>query len=60
MEHNRQRQLVSEMALQLEDMGQPSHNPLHFKHLQTYFYFNDLQEKQENQLVIRMKHFVMV
>ena len=27
VEHNRQRQLVSEMALQLEDMGQPSHNP---------------------------------
>ena len=27
VEHNRQRQLVSEMALQLEDMGRPSHNP---------------------------------
>jgi very-short-patch-repair endonuclease len=27
VEHNRHRQLVSEMALQLEDMGRPSHNP---------------------------------
>lgn len=27
VEHNRQRQLVSEMALQLEDMGPPSRNP---------------------------------
>jgi len=35
-------------------------NPLYFKHLQTYFSFNDLQEKQENQLVIRMKYFVMI
>lgn len=27
VEHNRQRQLISEMALQLGDMGRPSHNP---------------------------------
>jgi len=36
------------------------HNPLHFNHLQMHFYFNDLQEKQENQIVINMKYFVMI
>jgi hypothetical protein len=35
-------------------------NPLYFNHLQTYFYFNDLQEKQQNQIVINKGYFVMI
>src|SRR4030095_3162058 len=29
-------------------------------HLQTHFYFNGLQEEQENQIVIQIKYFVMI
>jgi len=35
-------------------------NPLHFNRLQTYFYFNDLQEKQQNQMVINKGCFAMI
>src|SRR5438445_3181986 len=36
------------------------HNPLYFNHLQMHFYFNGLQEKQENQIVINMRYFIMI
>ena len=36
------------------------HNPLYFKRLQMQFYFNDLQEKQENQIVINLEYFIMI
>src|SRR5262249_613948 len=35
-------------------------NPLHFNYLQTYFYFNDLQERQQNQIVINKEYFAMI
>jgi hypothetical protein len=36
------------------------HNSLYFNNLQTYFYFNDLQEKQQNQLVINKGYFAVI
>jgi hypothetical protein len=35
-------------------------NPLHFNHLQMYFYFNDLQENKQNQIVINKGYFAMI
>src|SRR5712691_12490324 len=36
------------------------HNPLYFNHLQMHFYFNGLQEKQENQIVINKVYFIII
>ena len=35
-------------------------NLLYSNHLQTHFYFNDLQEKEENQIVIQTVYFAMI
>ena len=54
------------IAMRSEDLRQVfwqlffHQNSLHFNHLQTYFYFNDLQEKQQNQIVINKGYFVMI